>query len=172
MEAILYLYVDKSIPGLYEHYQKHVESHNYHIDTNLFPNSGFDIFVPEDQFISHDPLTSYFLDFKIKTEMRFKRTPDAQKVPTAFQVYARSSLSKTPLILSNHVGIIDSGYRGNIKGAFRSVNNIDQYYVQKFTRLVQICHPSLCKIRVILVEDENDLSSTERGEKGFGSSGV
>ena len=73
-------------------------------------------------------------------------------------------------MLSNHVGIIDSGYRGNIKAAVRCLN-ADQYYVQKFQRLVQICHPSLCSIKVKLVETENDLTSTNRGEGGFGSTG-
>jgi dUTP pyrophosphatase len=169
MEANLYLYVDKSVPELYELYQKHIESHNHHIDTAEFPNSGFDLFVPESQTIIHNPLTSYFLDFKIKTEMKIK-TDDDEYFSTAFQIYPRSSLSKTPLILSNHVGIIDCGYRGNIKSAFRCLN-VDQFYVQKFTRLIQICHPSLCKIRVILVENEHDLSSTERGDGGFGSTG-
>ena len=34
-----------------------------------------------------------------------------------YYLYPRSSISKTPLILANSVGIIDSGYRGNIKAA-------------------------------------------------------
>lgn len=170
MEAVLYLYVDKTIPELYENYKKHIESHNYRIDTDPFPNSGFDLFVPENQSITHTPLSSYFLDFKIKTEMIIK-TDENENIPSAFQIYPRSSLSKTPLMLSNHVGIIDSGYRGNIIGAFRCIN-VDHFYVQKFTRLLQICHPSLCKIRVILVENENDLSSTTRGNGAFGSTGV
>ena len=38
--------------------------------------------------------------------------------PTGYYSYPRSSISKTPLLLANNVGIIDSGYRGNIKVAF------------------------------------------------------
>ena len=38
----------------------------------------------------------------------------------AYQIYPRSSLSKYPIMLANHVGIIDSGYRGNLIVAFRS----------------------------------------------------
>jgi len=170
MEAILYVYVDKTIPELYELYKNHIDYHNSHIDTDPFPNSGFDLFVPESRTISHNPLTSYFLDFKIKTEMKIKYTPISEYVPTAFYVYPRSSISKTPLMLSNHTGIIDCGYRGNIIGAFRCLN-VDNFYVQKFSRLLQICHPLLCKIRVVLVENESDLSSTSRGEGGFGSTG-
>lgn len=91
--------------------------------------------------------------------------------PAAFMVYPRSSLSKTSLMLSNHVGIIDSGYRGNIIGAFRCLSENIDFVADKFTRLVQICHPSLCKIRVVLVEEETDLSTTLRGSGGFGSTG-
>ena len=112
-----------------------------------------------------------FIDFKIKTEMTF--TPlNHPSYPSAFYVYPRSSLSKTSLMLSNHVGIIDSGYRGNIKGAFRCLDGFTHFNATKFTRLVQICHPSLCKIRVVLVENETDLSTTLRGSGGFGSTGV
>ena len=74
-------------------------------------------------------------------------------------------------MLANHVGIIDSGYRGNLIGAFRSFQTNKNYVVDKFTRLLQLCHPSLCPIYVILVE-ESDLVDTERGSGGFGSTGV
>ena len=170
MEALLYLYVDKSVPELHELYKNHIEFHNNHIDTDKFPNSGFDLFIPESQTITHNPLTSYFLDFKIKTEMKIKYNSECEYVSTAFNLHPRSSISKTPLMLSNHTGIIDSGYRGNIIGAFRCLN-VDSFYVQKFSRVLQVCHPLLCKIRVVLVDNENELSSTLRGEGGFGSTG-
>ena len=81
---------------------------------------------------------------------------------------------KTPLMLANHTGIIDSGYRGFVKGAFRhlnSVSNEQPYHVDKHTRLLQICHPSLCPVLVTIVENESDLSDSSRGEGGFGSTG-
>jgi dUTP pyrophosphatase len=37
-------------------------------------------------------------------------------------LFARSSISKTSLILSNHVGVVDSGYRGEIKFRFKELN--------------------------------------------------
>jgi dUTPase len=43
--------------------------------------------------------------------------------------------------------------------------------IEKFTRLVQICAPDLSAFNVVIV-DENDLSNTERGDGGFGSTGV
>ena len=171
MEATLYLYVDKEEPELLEMYKKQIQEHNEQIDTNPFPNSGFDLLLPQDTTIWHNNNESHFIDFKIKTEMTF--TPlNHPSYPSAFYVYPRSSLSKTSLMLSNHVGIIDSGYRGNIKGAFRCLDGFSHFNATKFTRLVQICHPSLCKIRVVLVENETDLSTTLRGSGGFGSTGV
>ena len=87
----------------------------------------------------------------------------------SYYMYPRSSISKTPLILANHVGIIDSGYRGNLIGAFRNLSDYN-YVVEKNTRLLQICHPSLSPFIVELV-DESDLSGSKRGEGGFGSTG-
>jgi dUTP pyrophosphatase len=73
-------------------------------------------------------------------------------------------------MLANHTGIIDSGYRGSLIGAFRSFSN-NEYIVDEGTRLLQICHPTLCPIFVIIV-DESELSSTERNDGGFGSTGI
>ena len=53
-----------------------------------------------------------------------------------------------------------------------SAGQDNEYVVSEYTRLVQICHPSLCPIYVVLVDEEDDLSSTERGDGGFGSTGV
>jgi dUTP pyrophosphatase len=36
-------------------------------------------------------------------------------------LFARSSISKTPLVLANHVGVVDSGYRGEIKFRFKDL---------------------------------------------------
>ena len=73
-------------------------------------------------------------------------------------------------MLANQVGIIDSGYRGNLIGAFRNLGTIP-FRVEEGTRLLQICHPSLLPVHVVLV-DESELSTTARGVGGFGSTGV
>ena len=91
------------------------------------------------------------------------------KESCGYYMYPRSSISKTPLMLANHTGIIDSGYRGNLIGAFRNTDSAE-YTVEKNTRLLQVCHPSLCPIYAVLVE-EDELSTTSRGEGGFGSTG-
>jgi dUTP pyrophosphatase len=96
-------------------------------------------------------------------------------------MYPRSSISKTNLRLANSVGIIDAGYRGNIMGMFDIVN-IDEakmskymtedYIINKYDRLVQICAPGLVPIIVEVVDKVEELGEkTERGSGGFGSTG-
>jgi dUTP pyrophosphatase len=86
-------------------------------------------------------------------------------------MYPRSSLSKTSLRLANSVGIIDSGYRGNLIGMF-DLLGIESYEVNQYDRLVQVCAPGLVPIYVEIVDMLEDLGThTLRGTGGFGSTG-
>ena len=86
-------------------------------------------------------------------------------------IYPRSSVSKTPHMLRNHVGVIDSGYRGNIIAAF-NCSRANKYTATLFQRLVQICPPDLSyPIEIVIVKDQQELGVTERGGGGFGSTG-
>jgi dUTPase len=67
------------------------------------------------------------------------------------------------------VGIIDSGYRGRLMGKFDCLQS--QFSVNKFDRLLQICSPGLIPIYAELMNNEEMLGSTERGNGGFGSTG-
>lgn len=150
-------------------YKRKALEHNTNIVNNPFPDSGFDLFVPN-KVDFKATLDSNFIDLKVKAEMLYCDVNNDTITPSPFQIYPRSSLSKTPLMLANHTGIIDSGYRGNLIAAFRKLT--DKYYeVEKYTRLVQVCHPTLCPIFVIFATNENELSTSERGCGGFGSTG-
>ena len=159
--AVLQIAVNPNKPELVELYKTHIQKHNASIITNPFPNSGFDLFVPETTEVGTDVK---MISMDVKCEMLDK---DGYSIP--YYMYPRSSLSKTPLMLANHVGIIDSGYRGFLIGAFRNLN-MKSYMVEKHNRLLQVCHPSLYPIYVVMV-DESQLSTTSRGEGGFGSTG-
>lgn len=170
--AVLKLAVNSENEELIELYKNVCKNHNNNMKNDMFPNSGFDIFVPKDIEFS-DNIQSMFIDHQIKAEMNIVSIADNNIAinETGFYMYPRSSISKTPLMLSNHTGIIDSGYRGSIIGAFRYFQKGEEIYkVEKHTRLLQICHPSLCRIFVCLV-NENKLSNTSRGIGGFGSTG-
>ena len=84
-------------------------------------------------------------------------------------LFPRSSNSKTDLYLTNHVGVIDSGYRGEIMFKFRatpSLVNAKVYQVgDRVGQLIIIPYPQ------ITLEESTELSDSERGEKGFGSTG-
>ena len=168
--ALLKLSVNTNNTELIELYKQHIEKHNHNMKTDYYHNSGFDLFIPQ-EVIFENEITSKFIDLEIKTEMLYYE--NSQFKNCGYNMHPRSSISKTPLMLANHTGIVDSGYRGSLIGAFRWLKkpNEQSYILEKHTRLLQICHPSLCRIVVCLVEDDN-LSTTNRGEGGFGSTGI
>ena len=121
-------------------------------------DSGIDLFFPED--VICEPFKTKIIDLDICCEM-YKGND-----LTSYYVYPRSSISKTPLMMHNNVGIIDAGYRHSIKIAIRNMSH-DNYKISSGDRLFQICSPTLEGIKVSL---RTTLSKTSRGE-GFGSSG-
>lgn len=162
--AVLKIAIDPNNGLLKDKYKNHIEQHNYAIMNDPYPNSGFDLFVPNEADILGDS-KSKLVSMGVKCEML-----NESNYPIGYYMYPRSSFSKTPLMLGNHVGIIDSGYRGFLMGAFRNLSQVS-YRIEEGVRLLQICEPSLKPVYVLMVE-ESELSSTERGEGGFGSSGV
>jgi dUTP pyrophosphatase len=94
----------------------------------------------------------------------------AMEIPKGFVglVFPRSSIRKYELALSNSVGVIDSGYRGEIQATFKKTNGLDSLSYKVGDRIAQIMiipHPD------IQFEEADELSDTERGEGGFGSTG-
>ena len=87
-------------------------------------------------------------------------------------IYPRSSVSKTPHSLRNHVGVVDSGYRGEIIFKFGWVESyITEQAVKVYTagdRIGQIIILPYPQVEFVEVDK---LSDSERGEGGFGSSG-
>ena len=176
--AVLRLAIDPTDNILVSKYEHHVHAHNQEMLSNPFPNSGFDLFIPNTVKFD-ESVYSKFVDLKVKAEMIYcdldlnSLTSLEQHQYCGYLIHPRSSISKTELMLANHTGIIDSGYRGSLIGAFRWLNPGDSpsYIVDPYTRLLQICHPSLCPILVEIV-DASQLAVTERGAGGFGSTGV
>ena len=96
----------------------------------------------------------------------------ALEIPKGFVglIFPRSSVRKTRLMLSNCVGVVDSGYRGELQATFNKINNDsvseNDYKVgDRIAQIMIIPHPS------IEFEEADELSDTERGEGGFGSTG-
>lgn len=84
----------------------------------------------------------------------------------AMLAFPRSSISDTGLILSNSVGIIDSGYRGAVKARFKYVKGSKDYSVgDRVFQIMVIPYPK------IEFEEVDELSESTRGEGGWGSTG-
>jgi dUTPase len=95
-----------------------------------------------------------------------------------YYLYPRSSIVKTSLRLANSVGIIDSGYRGELIAVVDKHDSSNDWKTvlkrdcKQYDRLFQICSGDLSPFLVEIVENESDLGLiTERGCGGFGSTG-
>lgn len=82
-------------------------------------------------------------------------------------IFPRSSISKTGHALRNSVGVIDSGYRGEIKLRMSTPGEGTKEYSagDKVGQLI------LMKTPLMEIEEVDELSPTERGDGGFGSTG-
>ena len=96
----------------------------------------------------------------------------ALEIPKGFVglIFPRSSVRKTRLMLSNCVGVVDSGYRGELQATFNKVNqnsiaDNDYKVGDRIAQIMIIPHPE------VEFEEADELSDTERGEGGFGSTG-
>jgi dUTP pyrophosphatase len=94
----------------------------------------------------------------------------AMEIPMGYVglVFPRSSVRNMDLNLSNSVGVIDSGYRGEIKATFKKTQGLDSIKYKVGERGAQIIIMPYPKIKFVEV---NELSSTDRGDGGFGSTG-
>jgi hypothetical protein len=167
-------------------YKEKVEAHNKKVRESQYADSGFDLIIPFD-YSQHENgytdnrITSVTFRAPLGVKCSMLRVDSTKPVlfPCGYYLYPRSSIVKTPFRLSNSVGIIDSGYRGEIMAV---VDNIDSEnndmkvcickYMSPMTRMFQICSPTLEPFLVEIVHSEEELGLTERGNGGFGSTGV
>jgi dUTP pyrophosphatase len=131
----------------------------YDFVTHHEGDSGIDLFSSTD-ILEIEPFSVRTIDFKIQCEMIDLTTNQF----TSYYLVPRSSLSSTTLQLCNSIGIIDASYRGNLKAKVRNVSNT--YTTLQYGKYFQIVAPDLKPIRVQVVDT---LSTTTRGDGGFGS---
>jgi dUTP pyrophosphatase len=108
------------------------------------------------------------------TDIKLENTYDitygfgiALEIPKGFVglVFPRSSIRKTDLILTNSVGVIDSGYRGELQATFKKFG-LNKYNIgERAAQLMVIPYPE------IEFQQVEELTNTERGDGGFGSTG-
>jgi len=118
-------------------------------------------------------------------------------------LFPRSSVSKTSLVLANHVGVVDSGYRGEIKFRYKDLGMGVYEYEPEVLKTLQedrqrkglpaltgpaenviwVAHESAYEVgdrigQLVIIpypyvefEEATELSDTDRGEGGYGSTG-
>ena len=133
------------------HYEAKIKAQEYKQD------SGLDLICPETIVV--EPGTQTKIKLGVKCEPNGKH---------GFWLLSRSSIYKTPLRLCNSVGLIDYQYRGELMAVVDHIGT-STYTIKEGDVLFQIVMPDLCYFKTRLV---NEVSETNRGEGGFGSSGT
>jgi dUTP pyrophosphatase len=189
MKLSIYVDNDDNLNNMY--LDAAIKHNNKIISEPQFYDAGFDMYLPEKEDTSFGNGTTFFcadwanhqhvnkVNFKIKCSAQMYAIDTGKQFYTGYYIHPRSSLSKTHLRLANSTGIIDAGYRGQLIGMFDCINTGSRVetpfdWIEKpYTRLTQICAPSLVPIFVEVVDTFEELGpSTIRGEGGIGSTGV
>lgn len=116
-------------------------------------DAGFDLYASVDAFVAGSPV-------KIKTDI-------AMEIPLGYfgMICNRSSLGSQGLQV--YGGICDNAYRGEIL-IMLATNHGGWYTIKKGDKIAQMVILPVPQVEVIEVEE---LGESERGNKGFGSSG-
>lgn len=156
-------------PKSQEYYQNHSTFHE--------GDGGYDLFFLEDITIPGGSTLLIDLGVAIQgynyqslnmSKFRAKGLTSETNNPTSYWMIPRSSIYKTPLRMANSIGLVDAGYCNTLKAAVDNISD-DDYTIAAGTRLFQIASPGLTSITTEIVKHLRD---TERGEGGFGSTGV
>lgn len=108
--------------------------------------------------------------YKVNEKGQYIYTSDlALEIPDGYVglLFPRSSICKKDLEMTNSVGVIDSNYRGPIKSVFNPTCEDPEIYElgERFAQLIIIPYPK------IEFEEVEELSETNRGIGGYGSTG-
>ena len=76
-------------------------------------------------------------------------------------VFPRSSVAKKDVILSNCVGVIDAGYRPFVRSGGFSIYDVGE----------RICQIVFVKLPEVEIVESDELSTSDRGTGGYGSTG-
>jgi len=120
-------------------------------------DAGFDLFALSMGFNSN--FVEYFTGLAIEIEYGYVGL-----------IFPRSSQSKYDLVLANSVGVVDSGYRGEISVRFKMIESKGErakiYNVGD--RIAQLV---ILELPGVVLQEVDKLSESERGINGYGSTG-
>lgn len=124
-------------------------------------------------------LTAISYEYDVDNDCHIYGTGLAVEIPEGYVglLFPRSSNRKTNAYMANHVGVIDSGYRGEVMISFKNRDKLDHSACEipqlvkpyelgnKVAQLIILPYP------IIKLVEADELSSTERGTGGHGSTG-
>ena len=114
-------------------------------------------------------LTAVSRDWDAEQRVYVYGTGIAVEIPEGYAglLFPRSSIANKDLLLTNAVGIIDSGYRGEIMAKFCQRDDGGSIYGigERIAQLV------ISPVIIPEIEIVDELNDTERGTGGFGSTG-
>lgn len=125
-------------------------------------DAGSDVVATSRVFLKELGCWEYGLGFSTEIPLGYKGV-----------IVPRSSISKYPILMCNSPAQIDAAYRGEWKVRFKPIVNFEELEIeskiyQVGDRIAQIFFEPVFEYTKIEVED---LTSTERAEGGFGSTG-
>lgn len=120
-----------------------------HID-----DAGFDLYATRTEWDEHDNLVCH--------------TGLAFEIPVGYVglLFPRSSCASKSLIMSDCVGVIDAGYRGEVTAKFKALSQRSIYRSGE-----RCCQVVFIKLPEVIMAESKNLSDTERGTGGYGSTG-
>lgn len=154
------LYIRAENTELRDMIQKQIENHRS-------TDSGFDIPMIAKNFDMSMKLHGFYLGINVAAT-----SSDGSPVPCL--LLPRSSIYMTAFRMCNSIGLIDAGYRGELKA------KVDNLYPEEETtmrlddgaRLFQICQHNFLPWNRIVLTDELPSPPDSRGSGGFGSTGL
>lgn len=116
-------------------------------------------------------ITAISMDYDESKDCWIYRTGLAFELPKGYGMllFPRSSNVRTDAYLPNSVGVLDSGYRGELTFCFK--NRDKDIYVPPYAVGERIGQAVVIPYPQVVLEETNELSETERGTGGYGSTG-
>jgi dUTP pyrophosphatase len=137
-------------------------------------DSGYDLVAIDDGVATTSSTTSDIVFVEYDTGVQIE-LPEGYHT----EIYPRSSISKTHLLLANSIGLIDNSYRGNLKLRFRllKIDSNEKWWKEK--QLKGEVYKKGDKIGQLVIkktiyadfEEVTELNTSDRSESGFGSTG-
>lgn len=136
------------------------------LNEHRLSDSGFNIPMLNNFIPSHKCMHTFNLNIRVAAVFH--------NVPVPCLVLPRSSLAKTPFRLANSIGLIDAGYRGEVKAMVDVLDTHDTVEIPEGTRYFQVCQYNFLpwgEIRIVDTLEELPKAPDNRGDGGFGSTG-